>query len=237
MSNEELVGLYQEGDPGALEVLLQNNQGLVYEISKRFYTQRDNAIDKEDLIQEGCIGLMKAAAKYSADKGALFTTYASYWIYQSMHRFMYPTRQQMLNKGMYLESLNECIPNIDANMEKIDSIPNDDFYKYTDIEERLSSKQDWNQIKQIISNNRNVNNRAFQILKMEYGLDETQTHTLEEIANSLGVSVSRIGRIRNDAFREIKKSRWFKEAVSERRVVSRKRSYDRGIFDISSMCF
>lgn len=61
--------------------LVQNNIRLVMHIAKRF---ANKGVDTEELIQEGSIGLIKAAEKYNINKGFRFTTYAYSWIQQAV---------------------------------------------------------------------------------------------------------------------------------------------------------
>jgi RNA polymerase primary sigma factor len=61
--------------------LVQGNIRLVMHIAKRF---ANKGVDTEELIQEGSIGLIKAAEKYNLNKGFRFTTYAYWWIQQSI---------------------------------------------------------------------------------------------------------------------------------------------------------
>jgi RNA polymerase sigma factor (sigma-70 family) len=61
--------------------LVQSNIRLVIHIAKRF---ANKGIDTEELIQEGSIGLIKAAEKYNLNKGFRFTTYAYWWIQQAI---------------------------------------------------------------------------------------------------------------------------------------------------------
>lgn len=90
MSNEELVLSYQHGNKQALDTLIENNKGRVFKIANKFYTGKTNSIDIEDLEQEGYMGLITAAEKYNAgmEHNASFITYATYWIYQRIHRFV-----------------------------------------------------------------------------------------------------------------------------------------------------
>ena len=64
-------------------VLVKANMRLVFHISK-YYKNRGCAYP--DLIQEGTFGLMKAVDKYDPDRGFRFSTYASWWIKQSVSR-------------------------------------------------------------------------------------------------------------------------------------------------------
>ncbi len=61
--------------------LVQGNIRLVMHIAKRF---ADKGVDTEELIQEGSLGLIKAAEKYNFHKGFRFTTYAYWWIQQAI---------------------------------------------------------------------------------------------------------------------------------------------------------
>jgi RNA polymerase primary sigma factor len=61
--------------------LVQGNIRLVMHIAKRY---SNKGVDTEELIQEGSIGLIKAAEKYNFNKGFRFTTYAYWWIQQAI---------------------------------------------------------------------------------------------------------------------------------------------------------
>lgn len=72
-----------KGDPQALEELIQRNLRLVIYWAKRY---RSAGLPLQDLIQEGNIGLMRAAEKFDPRKGTRFSTYASWWIRQALAR-------------------------------------------------------------------------------------------------------------------------------------------------------
>lgn len=72
-----------KGDLDAINELVSCNLLLVVPIAKRYY---GCGLPLLDLIQEGNLGLIKAAQKYDGTKGWRFSTYATYWIRQSISR-------------------------------------------------------------------------------------------------------------------------------------------------------
>ena len=77
----ELGRLARSGKARAL--LIERNLRLVVSVAKKY---RGMGLPFEDLIQEGNIGLMKAAQRFDPDKGWRFSTYATWWIRQVIVR-------------------------------------------------------------------------------------------------------------------------------------------------------
>jgi len=81
-ARDELERLIREGEK-ARDRLVQANARLVMSIAKKY---RGQGVPFLDLIQEGNLGLMKAAEKFDYRRGYKFSTYATWWIRQAMTR-------------------------------------------------------------------------------------------------------------------------------------------------------
>ena len=73
------------GDKEAINKLVECNLLLVVSIAKKY---SNYGMPMLDIIQEGNLGLIKAAKKYDGTKGFKFSTYATYWIKQNIIRFL-----------------------------------------------------------------------------------------------------------------------------------------------------
>jgi RNA polymerase primary sigma factor len=73
----------EENDPRAREQLVRSNLRLVVNIAKK-YSSRGMSLG--DLIEEGNLGLIKAVDYFDPDHGTRFSTYAAWWIKQSIKR-------------------------------------------------------------------------------------------------------------------------------------------------------
>lgn len=80
---QELAKRIVKGDEAARQKMIESNLRLVVNIGKRYINR---GLPFSDIIEEGNLGLMKAVEKFKYEKGFKFSTYASWWIRQSIER-------------------------------------------------------------------------------------------------------------------------------------------------------
>ena len=233
----------EQGDSEAKQKLIQANLKLVVTIAKK--TIHMSGVPMIDLIQEGNLGLMIAAEKFNHKLGYRFSTYASWWIKQSMfkaiseqsHCMKIPvyiqetlskfskvkyqmeqnTTSQVKNEEvakkmniapdkieMFLSAYTKTI-SIENGLEKSDGkdlnvadILADNSSLIYENAEYQSLKDD---IKNVIST---LKEREQEVVKMRYGLDDTERYTLEEIGNIYGVTKECIRQTELRALKKMK---------------------------------
>lgn len=81
---KDIFARIANGDPAAAEALINSNLRLVVSVARHYATC--SSMPLLDLIQEGNLGLIRAVEKFDISKGYKFSTYATWWIRQSISR-------------------------------------------------------------------------------------------------------------------------------------------------------
>ena len=118
---QRLSKLIEKGDAKAREQMIESNLRLVVSIGKRYINR---GLPFSDVLEEGNIGLIKAVEKFNYRRGFKFSTYASWWIRQSIERAIINQSKLIRLPVHVVEKVNHYLQAVDALMQEYDRDPN-----------------------------------------------------------------------------------------------------------------
>jgi RNA polymerase primary sigma factor len=136
LSHEEEIELskkIEKGDKAAFNKMANCNLRLVVKIAKRYMTPE---WELSDLIQEGNIGLLKAIEKFDYKRNVRFSTYASWWIKQSILRSISNKRRLIRLPHRKEEKIRKINQTINLLYQELSRIPS-----VKEIAEKLDSNE------------------------------------------------------------------------------------------------
>ena len=185
---ERALGMkIQRGDKSALNKLVNHNLKFVVSIAKKY---RDRGVPFEDLISEGNMGLYHAAEKYDGRRETKFITYAVWWIKNSINEIIkdYASNNEI--------NVDDFIFDKKKSVEYHQELINEEF------EEELNNIQSRNDsVEELL---KCLQERERKIVTMVFGLKGTKEMNLDEIGQSMSLSMERVRQIKDVALIKLK---------------------------------
>lgn len=225
-SNEELVESYKQGDKEAIELLIENNQGLINKmINKYSFIYRDfRMVDREDLIQEAYLGIIESAKAFKVEEGVKFMTYAPYHINKNLYRILGRSAKERNNIELNrkAKSLDAPVVDKDGNETSIIDLVEDNssIVDFDLVEERIYLKALKNDLKCAFEEN--IVGRGKDIICYRYKLREQtngDVRSYKEASEIFKLSVTRIKQLENNALVKIRRTQWYRKSKDNYNII------------------
>ncbi len=236
-----LESLIAVGDRARQQLIVANTR-LVVSIAKKY---QGRGLSLSDLIQEGNLGLMKAVDRYDPERGVRLSTYATWWIRQTITRATGDTGRTIrlpINQGQRWGRLRKTGEELSQQLGRepsLDEIAAAAGLTVEQVEATLSAVREPMQIDELVSEEddrpredlladteselpeqataRQLLNEAITyllgmlpareaaILKLRYGLNDGETHSMAQIGAIMGYSRERIRQLQHEALSKLRR--------------------------------
>lgn len=237
---QQLADRIGAGDARARDRMVRANLRLVVNIA-RGYTGK--GLSLQDLIEEGNLGLLRAVEGFDPAVGTRFSTYASYWIKQSIKRALINSAKTIRIPAYMVELLSKWRRANARLTEELDRTPTPEeiarvlglprkklpiikkairIYNSTPqtdqaeagwslgdmiMDERMKTPEDelaeHDALKHVLEMIQTMDQREATVLRMRFGLDDSEPHTLKEIGQRLGLTRERVRQIETEALNKL----------------------------------
>lgn len=200
----ELWERIKQGDQRALGRLVQANLRFVVKMASLY---RGQGLQLDDLISEGNLGLMTAAAKFDASRGTRFVVFAAPYVRRQMERaieeqngiYKVPKDADKLAKHQGKAMSVDAPLGGRTNLSLLSVLVNQDSPQ---ADERVYSEAIERAVELALMS---LSEREMQVINRFFGLDR-EHETMAEIAEDLNLKRERVRQIRNRAIRRLKKN-------------------------------
>lgn len=204
IDEQAIVERARGGDRDALESLISSNLPFVVHVAKEF---RDRGLPFEDLIAEGCVGLLKAIRRYDPANETRFMTYASFWVRKEIiaavvdqpHTVHVPRYARAHGCGalrvVRLDAPKgaDGTPGLAGRLRHPDPLPADAV---------IEGQQTMRLRRHLLR----LPPREQTVLASRFGLGGQPTQTLREIGGRLGLSRERVRQIEVSAIKQLRRA-------------------------------
>ena len=208
LTNDEerqLAERIAKGDDRALSKLIEANLKFVVTVARQY---KGKGVAMEDLVSEGNIGLMKAAAKFDASKGVRFVNYAVVHIRQAIEKaidqqgglYQIPkdVKQDLVRQQSIPLSVDAPLGHR-TNMSLLSVLVNKDAPL---ADERVHSEAIEDAIEYALGT---LNERERRVVNAFFGIDQ-EHETMAEIAEDMDLKRERVRQIRDISVRKLRKA-------------------------------
>lgn len=173
------------------EKLVAGTMGYVVTLARQY---QSDILSTDDLVSEGCIGLMKAAEKFDASRGKPFVTFAAPYIRRSIEAAI-----SKLTVDVETRSTDESLPVGSRNNYTLLNVLEDHDAPKTDaVVEHTTLSED------LLSGINVLNEREQEVVTRYFGVN-AERQTMAEIAEVLGLKRERVRQVRDQALRKLRK--------------------------------
>lgn len=204
---QQLSARVLKGDKRALDRLIEKNLKFVVAIARGY---QGKGLDMDDLISEGNMGLMKAAAKFDATRGTRFVNYAVVYVRQNIEKAL-----KRESDAQRVESRKDGqTRSIDAPLGSKTGVSL--LSVLADGNAVLADKRvyDGNMATAFERAMASLEGREHQVISLYYGLED-EALTMAEIADAMQLRRERVRQIRDHALRRLKKN--YRQSLAELR--------------------
>ncbi len=246
LTREQEVALAERlhaGDPAAIDALVCSNLRFVVSVAKKYQNQ---GVSLSDLINEGNLGLIRAAHKFDETKGIKFISYAVWWIRQAILQALAEQSRIVrvpLNRAgtlyrigkranILLQELGrdathaEIAQGMDISEEDVATTmaisqthlsldapltPGEDNNLLDYLPDTVNLTPDEQTFEKALTESitealSHLKEREAKILRLYFGLDESEPMTLEEIGALMGITRERVRQIKEKALSRLRRA-------------------------------